>query len=136
MWDQLKANHANAIRTRGEIIIIAVALVLIGVLLASFATVAQGQVRKAEMREALRQAHRVALARCWDESPTAFAMRGCAAQASLQAARALEESYGLPAGASSGLPPEATHAGIPQGLAQRQGFAQGIAGGISLVSLR
>jgi len=133
MWDQLKADHANAIRRRGEIIIIAVALALIGVLLASFATVARGQVQKAEMREALRQAHRMALARCWDESPTAFAMRGCAAQASLQAARALEESYGLPGRATPALP-EATHAGIPSGISS--GIASGFPAGISLVSLR
>lgn len=97
MWAELKMNHANNRRTRGEIAIIAVSLALIGVMLITFVTLARAQVHKAEMREALRQSQRVAMARCWQDSVSPLAMRACMADVRTQTARALEESYGLPA---------------------------------------
>ncbi len=97
MWTELKASHANAVRTRGEIIFFAVSLVLIGILLATLTAVIRDQVRKAEIRDSLRVSQRAAMARCWQDSPNPAAMRGCMTEVSGQTARALDYSYGLPA---------------------------------------
>ncbi len=112
MWAELKMNHANTTRSRGEIAIVVVALVLIGVLLTSFTTLAMSQVHKAEMRESLRQSQRVAISRCWQDSPTALAMRGCMAEVRLQTAKALDASYGLPGAAEAATPLASNHAGV------------------------
>jgi Tfp pilus assembly protein PilO len=96
MWADLKMNHVNATRTRGEIIVIAIALAAIAVLLWSFTSVAQGQVQKAGLRDALRESQGVAIARCWQETPDVPAMRECKAQVRERTSMALDQSYGLP----------------------------------------
>lgn len=96
MWADLKMNHANATRTRGEIAVIALAAAVIAVLLWTITSLARDQVHKAELRDALRNSQRVAMARCWQESQSPMAMRGCMAEVRDQTARALDQSYGLP----------------------------------------
>jgi hypothetical protein len=96
MWADLKVNHVNATRTRGEILIIAMALAAIAVLLWTFTSVATGQVRKADLRDALRESQSAAMARCWQETPDVQAMRNCKAQVREQTTLALDRSYGLP----------------------------------------
>ena len=101
MWADLKMNHVNASRTRGEMIVIVLAAAAIAVLLWTITSLAREQVHKAEMRDALRNSQRVAMARCWQDSPNASAMRSCMADVRVQTARALDESYGLPASATA-----------------------------------
>lgn len=116
MWADLKMNHVNTSRSRGEIIVFAVALVLIGVLLTSFATLARSQVQKAEMREALLQSQRIALTRCSEDSPTGLAMRACMSEVRLQTAQALEVSYGLAGRTTRTAPMASAHAGVSTGM--------------------
>lgn len=100
MWAELKMNHVNTSRTRGEIATMAtigVAVVLIAVLLTTFTSLAKDQVRKAELRDSLLLSQRMALVRCAEESSSAPAMRSCMADVRLQTAQALNESYGLAA---------------------------------------
>ncbi len=124
MWAELKTSHFNATRARVELAIAAVALALIAVLLTTFTTLATGQVRKAELRQALVQSERQAIVRCADESASAFLMRSCMAEVRMQTAQALSESYGL-----------ATRAPAPA-VAANQAAPSTLAAGVSLASLR
>lgn len=96
MWAQLKMNHATATRSRAEVVIIAVALALIGLMLAGITMLARDQVHKAELRDALRQSQNMAMSRCWVDAPNPVAMRSCAAEVALQSGMALDQTYDLP----------------------------------------
>ena len=95
MWAQLKMNHETASRSRAEVIIIAVAMVLIAAMLSGFTMLARDQVRKAEMRDALQQSQSSAMSRCWADAPNPLAMRNCSAE--VQSRMAPDQSYDLPA---------------------------------------
>ena len=93
MSTALKMNTTTA-PNRVELAVIAVAIVAIGVLLAMIVSLLQGQVHKAAQRDAMMQSQRVAMARCWQDSPSPQAMRSCMSDAGQKSARAPGESYG------------------------------------------
>jgi len=95
MWADLKMNHASATRTRGEIVLIVMAVAVISVLMWTISSLARGQVQKAELRDAARQSQRVEMARCWQESAGPQAMRNCMTDVQVQTAQVIDRSYGL-----------------------------------------
>ena len=90
------ADAAGARSRRLQTLVVAVAAVLALVLLWSMVSVLQAQVAKAEQREALIQAQRQEVARCWQQGASALMVRACVADVRWRTANALDESYGLP----------------------------------------
>ena len=65
-------------------------------MLAGITMLAREQVRKAELRDALRHSQQLAISRCWVDAPNPLAMRNCAAEVAVQSGVALDQSYDLP----------------------------------------
>ncbi len=88
MWDQMKSNYLRNCRSRAEYAVALIGAVAVGVLISALVGVAEGQVHKAQLRDAQREAQRVAALGCVEQNVLQSEVQRCMAQLSLAAAGA------------------------------------------------